>query len=217
MRDDDDNSRLYMPVFWRIIILVAVIAAVPVMLWTITAFMRTYVAQPRLPTFKPIAEASSTVTPVGSPAADPNAPTVVAASAGAPDATADDGRGPLLGDRIGSDSTGSIPSMNANMNARVASASPQAPAPTAASPWPEPQLATAAADPTFADLPPGKPLTGRIPLPPRRPHFAAAEAPSAPMPHAVPMPRARPATAPEAKSSNPDDAPFSRSRLDSMQ
>src|SRR5208282_2101001 len=108
---------------------------------------------------------------------------------GAQDASADDGRGPLLSDRVGSDSTGSIPSTGA----KVASASPQSPATAAASPWPEPQLATAIADQTFGDLPPGKPLTGRIPLPPRRPHFAAAEAASAPMPHAVPMPRARPA------------------------
>ena len=37
--DDDDNIKHYAPVLRRIIILVAVITAVPVMLWTITAFM----------------------------------------------------------------------------------------------------------------------------------------------------------------------------------
>ena len=46
MRLDDDNTNSYAPVLRRIFILVIVITAVPVMLWTITAFMRTYVAQP---------------------------------------------------------------------------------------------------------------------------------------------------------------------------
>ena len=46
MRLDDDNSHSFAPLLRRIFILVVVITAVPVMLWTITAFMRTYVAQP---------------------------------------------------------------------------------------------------------------------------------------------------------------------------
>ena len=50
MRDyDDDNIRLYTPVLQRIIILVAVIIAVPVVMWTITTFVRSYVAPPRAP------------------------------------------------------------------------------------------------------------------------------------------------------------------------
>jgi len=49
--DDDDNIRLYTPVLQRIIILVAVIIAVPVVMWTITTFVRTYVAPPTVPTF----------------------------------------------------------------------------------------------------------------------------------------------------------------------
>lgn len=52
--DDDNNIRLYTPVLQRIIILVAVIIAVPVVMWTITAFVRTYVAPPRVPTFQPL-------------------------------------------------------------------------------------------------------------------------------------------------------------------
>ena len=59
MREDSDNTRRYMPVFWRIVVLAAVITAVPVVMWSITTFMRTYVAQPRVPTFRPIATASS--------------------------------------------------------------------------------------------------------------------------------------------------------------
>ena len=46
--DDDSNIQHYAPVLRRIIILVAVITAVPVMLWTITAFMQTYIAQPTI-------------------------------------------------------------------------------------------------------------------------------------------------------------------------
>ena len=40
MREDDD-FRHYVPLLRRIIILVAVIIAVPVILWTITVFVRT--------------------------------------------------------------------------------------------------------------------------------------------------------------------------------
>jgi hypothetical protein len=43
----------------RIIILVAVIIAVPVAMWTITAFVRTYVAPPKVPTFQPLSLAPS--------------------------------------------------------------------------------------------------------------------------------------------------------------
>ena len=47
MREDDDEFRHYVPILRRIIILVAVITAVPVVLWTITAFVRTYVGPPK--------------------------------------------------------------------------------------------------------------------------------------------------------------------------
>jgi hypothetical protein len=47
---DDENIRLYTPVLQRVIILAAVIIAVPVMKWTITSFVRSYVARPRAPT-----------------------------------------------------------------------------------------------------------------------------------------------------------------------
>jgi hypothetical protein len=55
MREYDENIRLFTPIMQRIIILVAVIIAVPVVLWTITAFVRAYVAPPTLPTFRPMA------------------------------------------------------------------------------------------------------------------------------------------------------------------
>jgi hypothetical protein len=62
MRDYDDyadyndqNIRLYAPVLQRVIILAAVIIAVPVVMWTITTFVRSYVARPKLPTLEHVA------------------------------------------------------------------------------------------------------------------------------------------------------------------
>jgi len=57
--DDDSSIQHYAPVLRRIIILVAVITAVPVMLWTITAFMHTYIAQPTIPAPRPLATATA--------------------------------------------------------------------------------------------------------------------------------------------------------------
>lgn len=63
MRDDEDNIRQYLPVLRRIIILVAVLTAIPVVMWTITAFVRNHVAPPRAPALQPMA-----IAPSGSPA-----------------------------------------------------------------------------------------------------------------------------------------------------
>ena len=111
---DDDNISHYAPVLRRIIILVAVITAVPVMLWTITAFMHTYIAQPTIPSPQPLAAATA---PPASPAADtanPPAPSQPAPSV--TDARAsDDGAG-----------------NNAAPNVQVASTATISPAPSAA-------------------------------------------------------------------------------------
>ncbi len=63
MREDEDHFRQSMPVLRRLIILVAVITAIPVAMWTITAVVRTYVGPPKLPTFRPMAAAPATVGP----------------------------------------------------------------------------------------------------------------------------------------------------------
>ena len=60
MREDSDHFRHYVPLLRRIVIVVAVLAAIPVILWTITVFMRSYVGPPTLPTFRQLA-ASATV------------------------------------------------------------------------------------------------------------------------------------------------------------
>jgi len=66
---DDENIRLYTPVLQRVIILAAVIIAVPVMMWTITTFVRSYVARPKLPALEHVA---STNMPARIPAIAPS-------------------------------------------------------------------------------------------------------------------------------------------------
>src|SRR5271166_340978 len=69
--DDDENIRLYTPVLQRVIILAAVIIAVPVMMWTITTFVRSYVARPKAPALEHVA---STNMPARIPAISPAPP-----------------------------------------------------------------------------------------------------------------------------------------------
>jgi hypothetical protein len=104
MRKDEDDIRHFMPVLRRIIILVAVLTAVPVVLWTITAFVRTYVGPPKLPTFQPMTtsrEAPDSAAPVPD-TRSPSAPALQKADA-APlpavveaRATTTDARSPVL-------------------------------------------------------------------------------------------------------------------------
>ena len=68
---NDENIRLYTPVLQRVIILAAVIIAVPVMMWTITTFVRGYVARPKVPALEHLA---STNLPARTPAISPSAP-----------------------------------------------------------------------------------------------------------------------------------------------
>lgn len=86
--DEEDDFRHYMPVLRRIVIVVAVLTAVPVVMWTITAYVRTYVGPPKLPTFQPAAAETTSVPPTNPAAAMansanalPQAGTVVAEAA----------------------------------------------------------------------------------------------------------------------------------------
>jgi hypothetical protein len=65
----DDHIRLYTPVLQRVIILIAVIVAVPVLMWTVTTFVRSYVARPKVPVLQHVAASESpALGPVASPA-----------------------------------------------------------------------------------------------------------------------------------------------------
>jgi hypothetical protein len=95
MREDEDQFRHYMPVLRRIIILLAVLTAIPVVMWTITAFVRTYVGRPEPPTFRSMtaATANTTIVQTAAPAADSapaSAPPTAVASNSSPPA-ADNG------------------------------------------------------------------------------------------------------------------------------
>jgi hypothetical protein len=218
---DDDNIQHYAPVLRRIIILVAVITAVPVMLWTITAFMHTYIAQPTIPSPQPLAAATATATPA-SPAADTaNLPAPSQPAQSVTDARAsDDGRGDRTRDSGGN--TGA-PNVQVAALAPTPSAAPAAapapaavtvqaapaasapsvfPDPPSVAPQQRPPVAPDAANDAAADaLPPPDPITGPIPLPRHRPSvLALADT-------AIPLPRARPGDAPEPASVTPDAPP----------
>lgn len=95
---DDDNIRLYAPVLQRVIILAAVVIAVPVMMWTITTFIRSYVARPQVPTFQrlTLSEAAQSPPPSTPLAASPPPPSAAppAPAAALADTGRTAGRGP---------------------------------------------------------------------------------------------------------------------------
>src|SRR4029077_1369833 len=91
---------------------VAVITAIPVILWTITALVRTYVGPPKVPTFRPMTATASIATPPAPEmssklsaapqgATAPAAPPMVEARATATDARegAPTAKGPMLAER----------------------------------------------------------------------------------------------------------------------
>src|SRR6476659_2915344 len=55
----EDQFRHYFPLLRRVIILVAVLTAVPVILWTITVFVRGYFGPPKIATARPLATVSA--------------------------------------------------------------------------------------------------------------------------------------------------------------
>ncbi len=235
MREDNDHLRHYGPLLRRIVIVVAVLAAIPVILWTITVFMRTYVAPPKLPTFRQLAasatvplprNASASIDTAGQrlPASHQSGPSgassaTVAAAATPTEAPNESAapKGPLLTDRSPSGGANTLTGV-----LRTADTSPIVPAepkatemPAAAAP-PEPATANtgalaaqqpvaAANQPADAE-PAAEPLSGPIPLPPRRPHRVAMAQMT---PATVPMPRPRPdAAEPAAASGSTPPGPF---------
>lgn len=205
MRDDEDNIRQYLPVLRRIIILVAVLTAIPVVMWTATAFVRSHVSAPRPPALQPMAIA---------PSSAPADTTVVAASDQPPTQSANTAQAtqpkvsayaavpaPADATPTGATPTFKTASVGAPSNAAQDDATPPVagsadaaapPADPAAlnngaqiaarpqdSAWPAPPAA--AADGT----PPGDPIAGPVPLPRKRPTSFA-------MAGNVPLPEPRP-------------------------
>ncbi len=233
MREDSDHFRHYVPLLSRIVIVVAVVAAIPVILWTITILIRSYVGPPKLPTFRQLA-ASATVPLPRNASASLNSGTqplppseqsrladassaipAGATPTDAPDAAAAP-KGSMLGDRAptapANTPTGALRTAATSL---IAPADPDATEMPAAAPPPEgaaPNAATLAGPQpavlidTPADaVPAAAPLSGPIPLPPRRPHLVAMAQMT---PATVPMPRPRPDAAGPPASESTTAGPF---------
>ena len=198
--DDDSNIQHYAPVLRRIIILVAVITAVPVMLWTITAFMHTYIAQPTIPAPRPLATATAAPASPAADTANPPAPAQPAPAVTDARAT-DDGRGDRIRDSAGN---------NAAPNVQVASTAAISPAPSAApAASPAPAAVTVQAAPAPSIFP-NSPFVTTQQLAAADPaNDAAADAlpPPVPITGPVPLPRARPGNVPEPPAPTPDAPP----------
>jgi hypothetical protein len=232
MREDNDHFRRHVPLLRRIIILVTVLAAIPVILWTITVFVRTYVGQPKVPTFRQLAATGTITVPRNASAnfdtgaqpasdhsklSDSSSATIEAGATtmDAHDASAAP-KGPLLGDRS--------PNGGANMPAgasKMADSSAVVPA----NPKPTEMLAAAAppdgtapntgalvaqqpatpGSPSADVSPAAAPLSGPIPLPPHRPRLVAMAQMT---PTSVPMPRPRPDAAGPAAPDSTAAGPF---------
>jgi len=139
MREDEDQIRQYMPVLRRIIILVAVLTAIPVVMWTITAFVRTYVGPPKTPTFQRMAA----TTPTGSA-------TDKAATPGDSLTTGSTPAAPVVEAKAATTDTDATPPASGPNSGPNQAATPTTPATTDA-PWPNP--APPATPPTDAAWP----------------------------------------------------------------
>ena len=209
MREDED-IRQYMPVLRRFIILVAVITAIPVVMWTITAMVRTYVGPPKLPTFRPMAAApagpdQAAAAPVADdggkgarqPLVEANGTTSDAVTGSTADnAAATNAKAAPAAAAPGSFQTANLQPANApaasGQGSGVTQFAPEErqaatnwPSPPATN-WPNPAAQQPAAGPA-ADA---QPIEGPVPLPRKRPHtFVIAQG------QGVPLPRPRPDSA----------------------
>ncbi|MGA8616528.1 MAG: hypothetical protein WB760_33500 [Xanthobacteraceae bacterium] len=224
MREDDTGIRYYMPVVRRLVILAAVIAAVPVVMWTITGFVRTYMGPVKAPTIQttmaaPVAAApdQTATIPAESPpppaSVDPAAPTNAAANA---PSGSQNGTGPSMtitssvgpankGPVAGPDAAPPAPASAAGTGGKMAMSNPATTTPPPANAatngiWPAPMappmVPMASVAPIADALRASEPIAGPVPLPRKRPHsFAVAQA-SIPVPRPRPAPTAAAAPAP---------------------
>jgi len=113
---DDESIRLYTPVLQRVIILAAVVIAVPVMMWTITTFVRSYIARPKPPALEHVASANFP-TRIPTIALSPPSPAPPPADQSAPQrldgASASDATSPAAETRNGRPNLASLPNANA--------------------------------------------------------------------------------------------------------
>jgi hypothetical protein len=224
MRNDDERLRHFTPLLRRIVVIVALLTAAPVILWSITAFVRSYVGPPQTPSFRRLAapvtqpgdnagggqqNGDQTVAQAPGDSTSP-APTVEAR------ATTSDARdAPPAADGQGNPANLSamIPSVVTDADAKPADRFvDRVPPDLAATTGALASNQSAATDASPADaMPAAEPLHGPIPLPRQRPRiFAMAQltapppGPTAHAPGGVPVPRPRPGAAgPPAAAADP--------------
>jgi hypothetical protein len=216
MRDDDDGEiRYFMPVVRRLVILAAVITAVPVVMWTITGFVRAYFGPVRAPTIlamsaAPVAPAPDQTAsiPADNPPAPVDSKTAQVLPAPAMNAAADVPSGSQNGAGPGTTMTSGAPSAPQPTPAPPASAAattgkmtmsgPAAAAPPAASAansvWPAPPPM-----PATAPMAPFAPTASASPMAPVADALPASE----PLAGPVPLPRKRPHSFVVAQASIP--------------
>ena len=226
MRDDED-IRQYMPVLRRLIILVAVITAIPLVMWTITSVVRTYVGPPKLPTFRPMAAAPAAAGPdeaAASPATDENGKGARQAAVEANSTASDTVAGNTADKPAAANANAVVPAPAASDSFQTANLAPNNPASNgasgpagrvtqfapedrqAATNWPTPPGTNwpnpAARQPAAGPAVDAQPIQGPVPLPRKRPHtFAIADA------HGVPLPRPRPDAAGPAATEQQQPTP----------
>jgi len=210
MHDDDNRFQRLVPLLRRVIILLAVLAATPVVLWMITAFVRAYVGPPKVPTFRQLA---STAAPMAAPATaatnasnsdqTPAAPMqakladIANPTTEAPTTTSDARdvplpKGSLLGDRP-ADGAASAPA-----NLPTVASAPSALPPQAPSAGATPMNVTTGATPSSGPAPVLQQPTANAATAEASQPAAVAEQPADTMPPAppltgkIPLPRHRP-------------------------
>jgi len=239
MHEDDEEFGNFLPLLRRIIVLVAVITAVPVILWTITAFVRAYVGPAKVPTFHQLAATASINVPTSTermkPAGDRPAPTTeriklpntapAAAEATATPNDQHDASAAPKGDRTPEiESTAAIPSMEKMPPADKTASAPVTvlAAPKGADVFP-PQVpslaATESKQPSAAVPVTPQPVAAPPPIPAPQQVAAAEQAAdvlpaAAPLSGPIPLPRHRPHQFDAARSADaaPSNVPQPRHR-----
>ena len=218
--EEDDYNIRYAPVLRRVIILVAVIIAVPVMMWTITIFIHSYVERPKTPTFRhltltePLLTASLPPKPQAAQRAPAPLLTDAARTAGdglasLPDPSSGSLKGPLALP------PGDAPPPAASPTGPAETA-PNAPAAASGEAAAVTDSAQSAAETASSEAVTPEPIRGRIPL--QQDRMAAAPTATGPATGSiapvgpVPLPRVRPVDAPVDTPSVPS-SPLSGSSL----
>jgi len=227
MRDDEDNIRQYMPVLRRIIILLAVLTAIPVVMWTLTAVVRTYVGLPKAPNYQSMAPRAPDSSATEQAAAVPPGNLTTASLPVTPPADSNTTATDPANTAAGPDQTKALALVGNAPNPMPLDAMPQSPGPAAAE-TPQPAaLAVSSAIPNSAPTPDQTPDTTQAasqqPVAPAQqqvadqqpdaanwpaPPPAAADAPQdSPIAGPVPLPRRRPPTVVLAESGIPLPTP----------